>query len=274
MTVNHGTEPTGRVQAVDRAVALLEAVAKSRDAQTSQALADRCGLNRSTAWRLLLTLEHHGLVDRDDSTTRYRIGLGILRLAGAAGIEPLVRRARPAIRRVAEATGETANLAVPRGLEVVFADEVQSDGVISLQWLGRTAPLHATSTGKAFLAALPSDDVEAALNPPLEECTETTITDIAALHDELRQVRARGYAQCRGEFEPMLWGVSAVVLDALQRPVAVVGIWGAERRVCDRLGELSSACVATAQEISSRLAASEVQSELSERLEPAGRATG
>lgn len=254
MIVNDGNESNGRVQAVDRAIALLEAVAKSQDAETSQTLADRCGLNRSTAWRLLLTLEHHGLVDRDDATNSYRIGLGILRLAGSAGIEPLVRRAHPVIRRLAEATGETANLAVPRGLEVVFADEVQSDGVISLQWLGRTASLHATSTGKAFLAALPPDDVEAALSPPLEKCTEATITDMAALHDELRQVRAKGYAQSRGEFEPMLWGVSAVVLDGGQRPAAVVSLWGTEHRLCDRLGELSSACVATAQELSSRLA--------------------
>lgn len=253
MSVNDRAEATGRVQAVDRAVALLDALASSRDAQTSQDLADRCGLNRSTAWRLLLTLEHHGLVDRE-ATNRYRIGLGILRLAGTAGIEPLVRRAHPLIRRLAEATGETANLAVPRGLEVVYADQAQSDGVISLQWLGQTAPLHATSTGKAFLAALPPDDVEAALHPPLEKCTEATITDIAALHDELRQVRARGYAKSRGEFEPMLWGVSAVVLDALQRPAAVVSLWGTEGRVRNRLGELSSACVATAQELSSMLA--------------------
>src|ERR687889_268164 len=82
--------------------------------RSAPALADRCGLNRSTAWRILATLEHHGLVERDPQGNRYRVGFAVLRLAATAGHEPLVRLAHPLLRRLADATGETVNLAVAR----------------------------------------------------------------------------------------------------------------------------------------------------------------
>lgn len=252
MSVND-VEATGRVQAVDRAIALLNALGSLRDSETAQVLADRCGLNRSTAWRLLLTLEHHGLVDRDEGSNRYRIGLGIMRLANSAGNEPLVRRAHPLIVKLAEKTGETTSLAVPRGLEVVFADQAQSGGVISMQWLGRTVPLHATSTGKAFLAALPLEDLELALAEPLTGWTAETITDKNELLQELGDVRTKGYAECRGEFEPMLWGISVPVLDQSTRPVGIVSLWGTEARVKPRMEELSTEVSTTALDLTDML---------------------
>ena len=84
-----------RIQSVDRAVDLLEAVAAAGEPETAPALADRCRLNRSTAWRLLATLEHHGLVERDPASNRYSLGFALVRLAAAAGHEPLVRLAHP-----------------------------------------------------------------------------------------------------------------------------------------------------------------------------------
>lgn len=253
MGVNDQSETTGRVQSVDRAVALLQAIADSPDPQTSQSLADRCDLNRSTAWRLLLTLEHHGLVERDPETNRYRMGLRVLKLAGAAGDDPLIRHGHAAIRRLAAATGEIVNLAVPRGLELVFADQVQADHVIGVNLLGQTPPLHATSAGKAFLAALTEEEVEAAVSLPLASLTELTITDMGTLKEELRRIRSTGYAESIGEFEPMLWALSAAVLDRHGRPSAVVSLWGTERRIRPRLEELRAVCVATAGELTDML---------------------
>ena len=146
----------GRVQSIDRAAELLAAIAAAPGAEAAPALADRCGLNRSTAWRILATLEHHGLVERDPDSNRYRLGFAVLRLAAAAGHEPLVRLAHPVLLELAEATGETANLAVARRLELVYADQVQARHVMAPDWMGHAVPLHATSTGKAFLAALPA----------------------------------------------------------------------------------------------------------------------
>src|SRR5215208_8406636 len=226
-----------RIQSIDRAVELLEAIAAAGEPVTAPVLADRCGLNRSTAWRMLATLEHHGLVERAPATNRYGLGFALLRLAAAAGHEPLVRLAHPLLRRLAEATGETVNLAVARRLELVYADQVQAPHVMAPDWLGHRVPLHATSTGKAFLAALPEADLEGI---PLDRFTDTTITGAAALRAELDAVRARGFAASRGELEPALWGVSAAARDRAGRPVAVVSVWGAGERVGDRLDALGA----------------------------------
>src|SRR5215208_1410442 len=170
-----------RIQSIDRAVELLEAIAAAGEPVTAPVLADRCGLNRSTAWRMLATLEHHGLVERDPASNRYSLGFAVLRLAAAAGHEPLVRLAHPLLRRLADETGETVNLAVARRLELVYADQLQGRQVMAPDWLGHTVPLHATSTGKAFLAALPAAELGGILRMPLERFTETTITAPAAL---------------------------------------------------------------------------------------------
>jgi DNA-binding IclR family transcriptional regulator len=230
---------SGRVQSVDRAAALLKAVGASREPVTLPELADRCRLNRSTAWRLLATLEHQGLVERDPATGRYAVGYAVVALAASAGHEPLVRRAHPAMRALAAECGETVSLAVPRRLQLVYVDQVQAPHVMAADWLGRPTPLHATSTGKAFLAWLTDEERDAALQGRLERFTETTITDRAQLASELEDVRRRGCALSRGELEPALWGASAPVVDR-GRAVAVVSVWGAEARIrtlgLDKLG--------------------------------------
>jgi DNA-binding IclR family transcriptional regulator len=100
---------TGRVQSLERAVALLEAVAAGpRDGLPVARLAADCGLNRATAWRLLATLEDHGLVDRDPAGNRYTVGFAVTRLAASAGVGGLVRRAHPVLLRVSEQTGVSA----------------------------------------------------------------------------------------------------------------------------------------------------------------------
>jgi len=249
--VNAQPDPVNRrIQSIDRAAELLAAVAAAPEPETAPALADACGLNRSTAWRILTTLEHHGLVERDPDTSRYRLGVGVLRLAAAAGHEPLVRLAHPILRRLADATGETVNLAVAHRLELVYADQVQARHVMAPNWLGHTVPLHATSTGKAFLAALPDSELDALA---LERFTDATITDRAALRGELARVRAAGYARSHGELEAPLWGASAAALDAAGRPVAVVSVRGADARVRDRLDDLGAACAAAARELETRL---------------------
>jgi IclR family acetate operon transcriptional repressor len=237
-----------RIQSIDRAVDLLEAIAAAPEPQTGPALADRAQLNRSTAWRILATLEHHGLVERDPAGNRYRLGFALLRLAGAAGHEPLVRLAHPLLRALAHDTGETANLAVARRLELVYADQVQAPHVMAPNWLGHPVPLHATSTGKAFLAVLPPAELDAVLQAPLERFTDSTITDAGALRAELEATRGRGYAVSRGELEPALWGVSAAA-----RSAAVVSVWGADARIRDRIGQLGPRAAAAARELEALL---------------------
>ena len=234
----------GRVQSVERAIALLEAVADtSPHGEPVAALAVRCGINRATAWRLLATLEANGLVDRDPSSQKFTVGFAVSRLAASAGVDGFVRRAHPTLVRLSERTGQTADLAVTRPLGLTYVDEVAPAAVLTANWLGRQVPLHATSCGKALLAWLPDADVAALLGERLTRYTSSTVTSLRALRAELERTRARGYGVCVGELEPTLNGVSAPVLDARGRPVAVLSVWGPGDRVPPQrfpeLGELT-----------------------------------
>ncbi|UPK75190.1 IclR family transcriptional regulator [Nocardioidaceae bacterium SCSIO 66511] len=235
---------SGRVQSVDRAIALLRAVAAATDDRANvAALAADSGLNRATAWRILSTLEAQEMVVLDRPTGRYSIGFGVVELAGAAGVGVLVRSAHKVLERVSLLTGETASLAVVRDAGLTYVDEVAPPAVVSATWRGRTVALHATSTGKALLAYASDELLHRVLAEPLVRHTDTTITDSKALLTELSATRRRGYGVCRGEYEESAWGVSAPVLDSGGRPLAILSIWGPRGRLTearfDPLGEIA-----------------------------------
>src|SRR4051794_32100548 len=158
--------PARRIQAVDRAAALLKAVAASPRPATAQELAARCGLNRSTAWRLLSTLEHHGLVEQDAHTRRYAVGYAAMQIAPTADHDAVARRVRPLLEQLPLEQRETVTFAVATRFHLQYIVEV--DPVLpGTGWLGRSIPLHATSGGKAWLAFLPLAERDAVLPPVL-----------------------------------------------------------------------------------------------------------
>jgi DNA-binding IclR family transcriptional regulator len=243
------------IQSVDRAAALLKAVANSRRPPTLAELAEQTGLNRSTAWRLLATLDRHGLVEHDPVSQRYSVGYAILQIAAGGEHDALVRRARPAVERLANRTGETASLAIAKRFELVYVDQVEPPQVMAPNWLGRPAPLHATSSGKAFLAWLSAEERAVLTSGRLKRYTATTITSRSALEAELDEVRERGYSVCVGELEEALWGVSSAILNGHGRPVAIVTVWGPEHRVRrERLPEIGRDAVRAAGEITTLFA--------------------
>jgi len=245
---------TRTIQSVDRAATLLKAIADSGHPPTVVELAAACGLNRSTAWRLLATLDAHGLVERDSVSQRYSLGYAFLRIAAGAELDPLVRRARPVLERLARDTGEATNLAVAKRFNLVYVDQVDPPQIMAPNWFGRSVPLHATSTGKAYLAFLTEEERRAVLPGRLERHTPTTITDRRALEEELEQVRRDGWAVCVGELEESLFGASAAVLSEQGRPVAIVSVWGTEHRLPrEVLPETGRRALAAAEEIKALL---------------------
>jgi DNA-binding IclR family transcriptional regulator len=257
--IQSGDEPPGRgparrIQAVDRASALLKAVASSPQPASAQELALRCSLNRSTAWRLLATLEHHGLVEQDPLTHRYAIGYASMQLVPTAGHDAVARRVRPLLEQLAAELRETVTFAVAARFHLQYIEEV--DPVLpGTSWLGRSIPLHATSGGKAFLAWLPAEELDALLPARLEAYTPATVTQRAALEAELERARRDGWAACVGEYEEFSNGVSAAVLDGRERPIAIVNIWGPAQRVTlDRLPALGRRALTAAGELRERLA--------------------
>jgi DNA-binding IclR family transcriptional regulator len=237
-----------RIQAVDRAVALLKSVAASATPPTVLELARGCGINRSTAWRLLRTLEHHGLVDRDPVTQRYTVGYGAISVAAAVTDGALVRRIRPLLGRLAGATGESVTLAVARRFNLVYVDQVDPPNMLVPSWLDRPLPLHATSGGKAFLAWLGRDERDAILPRELPRYTAHTVTDRDRLEREFAEIRTTGYALCAREYEEFSSGASAAVLNTRQYPIAVINIWGpAPRNPARKLHEIGREAARTAE---------------------------
>jgi len=239
-----------RIQAVDRAVALLKSVADSATPPTVLELARECGINRSTAWRLLRTLEHHGFVDRDPITQRYTVGYGAVSVAAVVTDDALVRRVRPLLAKLADATGESVTLAVARRFNLVYVDQVDPPRAVVPSWLGKPLPLHATSGGKAFLAWLRPDERDAILPAELPRYTARTITDRDLLERELAEVRRVGYALCNREYEEFSAGASAVVLTTMRYPMAVINAWGpAPRNPARKLREIGIQAAQIAGEI-------------------------
>ena len=238
------------IQSVDRAAALLKEIADSAQPPTVAELAAVCGLNRSTTWRLLATLDSHGLVERDPVSQRYSVGYAFWRIAAAAEPTPVIRRAHPVLEQLALDTGEAVSLAIAKRLNLVYVDQVDPPQIMAPNWLGRTVPLHATSSGKAFLAHLGEEEQDVVLAHRLERFTETTITNRRALQSELDAVRRDGYAICAGELEDSLFGASSAVLSEQGRPLAIVSVWGPEHRVPrERLPEIGQLTRAAAERI-------------------------
>jgi DNA-binding IclR family transcriptional regulator len=220
--------PRPPVQSVARAAGLLQQLAVLGRPASLTELAAASGLERTTAWRLLTTLEACGLVDRESSSDGFRVGFGAVAVAAAALGDgtALASRVRPELRRLCAATGEAAAVCLVRGARVLVVDQVDPPSVVSVSWVGREFPLHASSPGKLVLASLDPGDLDRFLAGPLEALTDRTITDAAALRRDLARVRASGVATSDEEFERGCVGFSAAVPDWAGRPVAIVGVTG------------------------------------------------
>ncbi|HEX4358136.1 MAG TPA: IclR family transcriptional regulator [Pseudonocardia sp.] len=218
-----GRPATRQVGAVQRAVDVLDALAEARTELGTNEIARRTGINVSSISRLLSTLVSAGLVQHVPSSGRYRLGVRILQLAGAARDSLDIRAvSRPYLEELTELTGETSTLSLPGEHDLLTVDFVQSPrSVRSVAEIGRNSVAHATAAGKVFLAwggTLPEGDLVA--------YTEQTIVDRSALAAEIAKVAERGWAQAVGEREEDLNAVAAPVRDAAGRLRAVLGVQG------------------------------------------------
>jgi DNA-binding IclR family transcriptional regulator len=226
--------PPPRVQSLDRALDLLEALANAGELGLSD-LAARTGLVPSTAHRLLSTLVERGYAAQSAAGGRYLIGYKLLELA--SGLQDRVERLRPAAREHLEAiqreTGETTNLVVLEGREVVYIDKV--DGTRSVRLfleVGRAIPAHTSGAGKAILAWRAPEDVAALLGgAPLARSTRHTITTLDGLHEEFARIRRRGFATDNEEHEDGVACVGTPVFDHRGISIAALSVSGPTPRI-------------------------------------------
>jgi IclR family acetate operon transcriptional repressor len=241
-------------QAIDRAAELLVRIVESARPLGVGELAELCGLPKSTTSRLVSALERQGLVQRAGGV---QPGPVLLRLA-QRGVPSgtLVELATEALRWLADASGETINLAVPTPVGVEHLAQRDSRHLVGVtSWVGRRVPLHAAANGKVFLAfgAVPVPD-------RLEALTPHTITDRAALDAELERTRIRGYATATDELELGLSAMAAPVHGADGAVVAALSISAPTVRLpVERVEQLAPVLLEQAAELSRRLGHSDVQ---------------
>lgn len=252
--MSNTVEPLGGVQSVERAVTILEILARSGEAGVTE-IAVEIGVHKSTAFRLVSTLERSGLVEQAEDRGKYRLGMGILRLAGATTARlDVVQESRAICRKLAADTGETVNIAVLSDRSALYLDQVSGgSGLQSHNWVGQHVPLHATSNGKILLSGLSGDELNAAL-PALPAYTDFTISTRKNLRHELEEVRAQGYAVAVDELEVGLTAVAAPIRNAHGDVIASLSLSGPTFRLDDsRVKEVLPLLIDAAAEVSHRL---------------------
>lgn len=229
--VNRKT-PQG-AQAALRAVRLLKLFTAEQPELQLAEVSERAGLTKTTTHRLLQALHSEALLDHDQRSGAYRLGpalmaLGIQALAG----DNLRRKARPLLKRLAGETGETATLEVPIDDTMLILDEVTgghflaAGGNVGTRW-----PMHATATGKAFMAF--DEQGLARLAERLTPLTVHTIIDHGKLGEKFVDIRRRGFAETVDELEDGFAGVAAVVHGRTGEILGALSICGPTQRLTE-----------------------------------------
>lgn len=244
------------IQSVHRAATILRSFTAAEPELGVTTLSDRLGLHKSTISRLLSTLEREGLVEQNVETGKYRLGLGLVTLAGYALEHIDLRRvAHPHLMHLVELTQETINVTILNGHEGVNIERVASPRSIRyVGSIGRRTPLHCTSTGKVLLAYMTLQERDAILPRKLTRYTDNTIVDRVSLEEVLAQVRMQGYAVAREEYEEDLTAIAAPICNHLGRVFATVSITGPAYRLdSDKIATFVRPLLETACKISAQL---------------------
>ncbi|WP_119168543.1 HTH-type transcriptional regulator BhcR [Algihabitans albus] len=229
----------GKVQSLDRAITLLKLVSEGSGLSLTE-VSDAAGLAPSTAYRMLTTLQQHGMVEFDEINQLWFVGVETFRM-GTTFLRrrKLVERGRTVIQLLMQETGETANLAVADEEAVVFVSQVETHEAIRAFFRpGTRSPYHASGIGKAILAYRAPEQVERLIaRCGLEGFTEKTLTSAAALADDLTAVRGRGFAIDDEERNPGMRCVAAPVFNEFEEPIGGVSVSGPSVRVTDARAE-------------------------------------
>ena len=210
-----------------KGISVLDFIVAAERPIRAQDVADHFGLDRSTAYRFVTTLESAGLLTKDPHRKTYAIGPHFLRWQQApAGNHWIAAQARPIIADLARRTGQTAHLAMLRDQNIEFIEVAPSGATIAVhQAAGDREPLYVSAVGKAILAFLPVREAQSLKHQiTFKRFTETTIDSLSALDLQLAKVRKAGIAFDNGEGSPGVTCIAAPIRDARDYPIASIGI--------------------------------------------------
>lgn len=196
-------------------------------------LSQRLDLHKSTISRIVSTLQHEGLVSQNPANGKYRLGVGLISLAGVALGQVDVRRvAYDLLDQLALETQENVAIHILDGHECVNVYSQASPRPMRYaNWIGRRIPLHCTASGKILLTGLSASQRDALFTYPLQAYTEYTITGREALEEEIDQARLAGHAYAIEEYELGFNAVAVPICNHTGMVVAALGLSGPSSRL-------------------------------------------
>jgi IclR family KDG regulon transcriptional repressor len=244
--------PNYEIDAVRRAVRVLQGVAESEGGIGVSDLARQLELGKASVFRLLRTLDELGLVEQDSESRQFRLGPELIVLGQAASESIDLRAtARPRMERLSSATGMPSYLNVPGNRDVVCLEHVPSLSRIDLYGqAGHTMPYHACPSGLVLLAFGPNERLERALSLGLSRYGRGTIVSRRALRAALEEVRLRGYAFGTDDLEDGVTSVAAPICDARGSVIGALGLAGFSHMFDGRLDSMISAVEEAAADVS------------------------
>ncbi len=256
-TKDNASTRTGQVQSLTRALSILNVIASSPSGLKLTEISKALKLAPSTTHRMLTTLQEERYVQYDRDNTRWQIGIQAF-VTGNCFLtsRDLVSVARPYMRRLMEENGETVNLAISEGDEVIYMAQVESREMMRVYSKpGNRVPLHCSGVGKAILMLMEDSEIERlSVQNGLSQLTEKTILSIPELIKELHLSRKLGFATDDEEHAVGLRCAASVVFNEYAEPFAALSISGPAARISsERLNELGKKVKSISAEITAAL---------------------
>jgi IclR family pca regulon transcriptional regulator len=246
------------IESLGRGLSILEVFTEANNSLTLVEIAKAVGLDKSTTFRFVYTLESLGYLERDPESKRYRPGLKVLKLGFAAlSSLDLAQLAGPRLKALSNQLGETVNMAVRDGAEIVYIVRISPRQVVNINLqIGSCLPVHCTAMGKALLIDMSQDELLELLGPgPYEAFTSNTITTFEGLVANVAAARQRRYAISDEEFAIGLCSVAAPIRQTDGQIVAAINISAPSARLTggELEGHLAAMVVETAHDISTAI---------------------
>ncbi len=246
------------IEALARGLEILSLFSYETPALSLSQVVDLLQINKSTAYRVLSTLQSMGYLEQSSSTRLYRPGLKVLQL-GFTAINTLELRqvTRPFLEKLSQQIGETVSLAVLDGFRTIYVDRIRNQAIVGVVLgVGSSLPAHCTALGKVLLAGLPDDELRTLLaSQDLSVYTPKTIATKETLLAELQTIREQGYALDDEELASGLRAIAAPVRNLSKQTVASVNVTGTTLNITqERLfEEILPALLSTTNQISNAL---------------------
>ncbi|MDC3414829.1 IclR family transcriptional regulator [Terrihalobacillus insolitus] len=250
-------ERENMVKSVSRALDIIHLISSNKDGLGVTEIANQIDINKSSVYRILSTLAQYGYIEQEEEKGRYKLGYKFLEIStNLLDSIDLRSEARPYLLELEEETNEVIHLVVFDQDEVVYIEKLEGNETLRMHSkVGKRAPVHCTSVGKAILAHLPTSvvlDIMERSGMPAH--TDKTITDKEAFLRELIEVKKRGYALDLEENEFGIICIAAPIFNHLGKVTAAVSVSGPTIRMTDnRIEQLKACMIETGKNISTRL---------------------